>query len=58
MTKYLVLAAMTAMAFATIERVAPSTAKAQAKCYANCDAKFPPGRGNASANCRAKCKPG
>ena len=58
MTKYLAFAAMTAMAFATIERVAPSTAQAQAKCHANCDAKFPPGRGMANVQCKAKCKSG
>lgn len=54
--KYLALAAVTAMAFATIERIAPSTAEAQAKCHANCDTKFPPGRGQANVQCKAKCK--
>jgi hypothetical protein len=56
MMKYLALAAMTAMAFGTIERVAPSTAQAQAKCHSNCDAKYPPGRSQANVQCKAKCK--
>ena len=56
MTKYLALAAMTAMAFATIERVAPSTAEAQASCHSKCEAKYPPGRSQALVQCKAKCK--
>jgi hypothetical protein len=58
MLKILTLAAITAFAFGTIERVAPSTAEAQASCHAKCEAKYPPGRSQALVQCKAKCKSG